>query len=76
MSTEPLPFFRIVVGFHNWLYFAFLESRREVTYMSYLKKQYTPKVHTKGGKVSYNLHQGDQRKCSLSFFIIIKWGHK
>ena len=71
---NPCRFFRKVIGFHNWVYFAFLESRREVNYQP--RRQYTPKWHTKDGKVSYNLHQGDQRKCSLSFFIIIKWGHK
>ena len=49
-----------MIGFHNWVYYAFLESRREVKYVKY-HENYEPKVHTKEGKVSYNLHQGDQR---------------
>ena len=67
-----MPFFREVLGFHNWVYYAYLDNKQEVKYMGYKSEA---KTHTKGGKVSYNLHQGDQRKYSLRFFIIIKWEH-
>ena len=80
MRGGPCPlnvcrFFREVEGFHNWLYYAYLESFRRVTYEGYDNNK-RPKVHRSGllGKTVSYVMQGD-KKCQLSFFVIIKWGH-
>ena len=70
-----MPFFRLVEGFHNWVFYYFLENEGQVNYKAY-DDRYKPKTHMGGGKVSYILREGDPRKCHVSYSIITKWEHK
>ena len=55
-----MPFFSEVLGFHNWVYFAYLMSHRRVTYTKFI---YARWLNNPGGNVSYVLQIRDPRKC-------------
>ena len=67
--SDRMPFFREVLGFHSWLFYAYLESKNLVKYQHY--KYFQPSVHGQGNRVSYILREGGLRKRHITFFIII-----
>ena len=57
-----------VLGFHNWVYYSFLARQKRVAYKKYFNSR---NVGRFGRKVSYVLQIGAQRKCHITYFIII-----
>ena len=68
--SDRMPFFRKVVGLHNWLFYAYLESKNLVNYIEH-KTNVVPTLHGQGNRVSYILREGDLGKRRITVFIII-----
>ena len=68
--TDRMPFFREVEGFHNWLFFAHLESMNKVTYIKH-HYRVRPWHHRKGDMVSCILWEGDLGKRHIAFSSLL-----
>ena len=62
--------FREVEGFHNWMFYTYLEGLKEVEYVGYNSRgRY---FFQNGERVSYILREGDLMKYHISFSSLLE----